>query len=138
MAIYSGIWIDQKEAIIVFLDNEKEKVINVNSHVDVGNVKGGAGNSTPYAMQDAVSESKFMEKKKHQMHEFFQNIIEKIGDSDEFFILGPAEAKYGLQKEINKNPILKRKLIMVQTVDSMTKNQVIARVKAFFRATDAI
>jgi len=136
MSTYTGIWIDSRNAKLVFLENNNEKMITIESNLDIGNVKGGSGSSTPYAEQDAVSESKILEKKKHQLHEYFTEIISKLGKTDELLIIGPAETKYGLQKEIEQDPILKGKLVMVQTVDSMTDNQIVARVKSFFRSTE--
>ena len=46
--------------------------------------------------------------------------------------MGPAEAKIGLQKYIEGYKNLDDILLDVQTADSITENQKVAKVKAFF------
>jgi hypothetical protein len=47
--------------------------------------------------------------------------------------MGPGEAKVEFQKAIQKSKDLQKRLLKVETTDKMTKNQMIAYVKKFYK-----
>jgi len=131
----AGIWLDNHKAFIVYLSNNngKEKMIRVDSAVEDFHIHGGAAAPSPYGAHAAVSESKLLERKKQQLNKYFKTVKEKIKGCDAIYICGPAGAKLGLGKEIVQDKALKEKLTQVESCDSMTENQIIAQVKAFFK-----
>ena len=57
-----------------------------------------------------------------------------LKSSDEVFIFGPAKVKNKLADAIKENTLLSKvNLIGVETADSMTDNQVVAKVKEAFK-----
>ena len=48
------------------------------------------------------------------------------------YIFGPAEAKVGLEKAMMDDHNFKPIILGVETADSMTQNQMVAEVRAFF------
>ena len=69
---------------------------------------------------------------KFLLKKYYDDIKRAVASADELFIFGPAEAKKGLEKSIAEDKNFKPELLGVETADSMTKNQMVAGVKAFF------
>ncbi len=75
-----------------------------------------------------------MEREKHQLRVYFKKLAEIIKDADAISVFGPGEAKDKFRKEMNERyPQLAAKIKTVETVDSMTDNQIIALVKENFK-----
>lgn len=127
-----GIWLDFKNANIITLMGEDVRFETLSSEIDPGKFKGGHRSKTPYGPMDKVSETRHLEKKKHQHEAYFERICTEVKDCDELFIMGPAEAKIGLRKYLSEHRELYAKLRDVQTADSLTDNQKIKIVKDFF------
>lgn len=127
-----GIWLDFKEANIIELDKNDAKLATISSEIDLVHPKGGARSKTPYGPMDKISERKFLERRKAQERTYFEKLISAAKHADELYIFGPAEAKDGLLKAIKDttgyHPILQG----VERADSMTENQKVAKVRAFF------
>jgi hypothetical protein len=47
--------------------------------------------------------------------------------------MGPGEAKIELEKAIKKNKDLRRRILKVETAAKMTRNQMVAYVKNFYK-----
>lgn len=127
-----GIWLDYNEANIITKQDNNYDIVTILSDIDPGKPKGGHRSKTPYGPMDVISEGKHLEKRKHAVDAFFKKICDEVMGSDEVFIMGPAEAKIGLRKYMSKYNKLYVKLQDVQTVDSMTENQKVEKVKAFY------
>ena len=70
-----------------------------------------------------------------QLDKYFDDIIAHIRDAAMIQIFGPGEAKDGLLKRL-KNNDLKDRIVKIETADSMTDNQVAAKVREYFSNTD--
>lgn len=121
----AGIWLDFKNAYIISLADhpDQQNVITIESDVEDFHPKGGSGRSTPYGPQDAISEQRYLERKKQQLKKYFQKITKHLNSVDQFFIFGPADAKIDLSKDIGNNNVLKEKLESTEKADIMTENQ---------------
>lgn len=127
-----GIWLDNKNAYFIHVQEAKAKVEELQSTVEDFHPAGGAPSKTPWGPQDSVNEKKYLERKKQQLQKYFQAIIHKLQEGDELYIFGPAEAKIGLKKAIESNKQLSISLLAVEAADQLTPNQRIAQVKAFY------
>jgi len=128
-----GVWLDNRQAMVVTISSDgKEKVVKIDSNVDESHPKGGSGSSIPYGKQDAISEQHYLERRKNQFKDYYDRIIHELYKSDQFIIMGPAEAKIGLEKQITLLPDLFSKLAQVETVDSYSENEIIAKIRSFF------
>lgn len=128
----TGIWIDSDKAFIVDLKEGSETTKRIDSNVEHFNLHGGARSSTPYGPQDVASESKLLERKKHQLNDYFNKIISELEATSAIAIFGPAETKMGLMKKLKGHPRHREKVVGYQTADSMTDNQMRALIRAFF------
>ena len=127
-----GVWLDYKEVNIITLKDDDISISSFPSGIDPGKAKGGHRSKQPFGPMDKVSESKHEEKRKLQEERFFKSICEHVMDCDEVFIMGPAQAKIGLRKYMAKYRDLFSKLQDVITVDSITENQKVEKVKNFY------
>ncbi len=132
-----GIWLDKQEANGVVLENGKESLFTIPSELDFFNPRGGSRSKTKWGPQDVVQDSKYLEKEKHQLRNYFEKIAEKISDADEIAIFGPAETPEKLVGALQtKHPGLANKIKMTKTTDSMSQNQFKALVKQSFGLDD--
>ncbi|WP_341215624.1 hypothetical protein [uncultured Wocania sp.] len=129
-----GVWLDKKNAIIVTLYNGEISINTILSNIEDYHIHGGSGTRLKGGPQDVVQDSKYLEREKHQLKRYFNDIITKIKRAHVIVIFGPAETYTKLSKElINHHKDLSKKVKDVVKIDSMTKRQVIAWVKAFFK-----
>lgn len=127
----TGIWLDKEKALIIKLNNDKEDFVTLESNIEHYSIKSNKGVGGP---KETVSDSKFLEREKNQLKEFFKSIIPEINQSDALVIYGPAETYLKFRKELQENyNNINAKVKGTFKVDSMTKNQTIALVKDFFK-----
>lgn len=130
----AGVWLDRKGAMIFkFSDGPTHKEFKLVSGIEPGRVKGGAKANTLFGAQDSVSESKVLEKKKHQTSAFFKRITDRVRDCDEITIAGPGQTKTLLQKQLESRKDFAEKLISSERMDKFSKAQIAAHFKKLFR-----
>lgn len=132
----TGIWIDHKRAFIVMVRDEEEKTWQIESDADSSfRAKGGSSSARPHgAYQEASSnEKKIDEKRKLQLHHYYQEVISNLIGADKIYILGPGEAKLELEKELNKSKDSEGRIVATEKADKMTDRQIIAKVRDYFR-----
>lgn len=127
-----GIWLDTRMAYVIHIKDKEAEIQEISSQVEDFHPTGGARSKTLWGPQDSLDEHKYLERKKHQLQNYFQEIIKKIQKGDDLYVFGPAEAKIGLQKIIAAKKQFPGNLLAVETADQMTKNQKVRQVKAFF------
>jgi stalled ribosome rescue protein Dom34 len=70
---------------------------------------------------------------------YYHAIAEALEDADQVLVLGPSTAKLELIKHAHRRaPKLEAKIIGVETVDHPTDHQLLAMVRRYFKAVDAI
>jgi len=132
-----GIWIDQREAILVSIEGGQTTVERIESHAESHFHPSGGWKAAGTSVAQSVSkEQKADERRKHQFHNFYQMVIKKAGKADNIFIFGPGEAKLGLAKEIEKIKGQHDRIAAVEACDRLTENQIVAKVKSFFLASE--
>jgi hypothetical protein len=130
----TGIWIDSTKAIFVTLAGGKETVSEIESDVESHVHHNGEGDSGTFMGTSHLNhERKFEERKKHQFDHFIKEVLDKVHDHDEIYVFGPAETKLLLKEGLSEHHELSGKLKSCETSDSMTMNQVVAKVKDFFK-----
>ena len=127
-----GIWIDTREAYVVKVSRDVQEVTHVISDIETFHPIGGSRSNVPYGPVDTVSESKYLEKRKHQEAEYFDNIISEIKSCNNILIFGPGHIKLKLKKRIEARTELRIKVLECIQSDSITEKQMIAFVKDYF------
>jgi len=131
----TGIWLDKDKALIVTLENDKETLNTVMSNVEHYRPHGGSGTRFKGGPQDVVQDSKYLDREKQQLKQYYKSLASKIKDTDALVIFGPASTNEKFSKELYKNhKHLSTKIKGVKKADSMTENQVKAWVRDFFKS----
>ena len=125
-----GLWIDHKQAFLIWLDRKKVEVIPSNLEPRIHS-SGGARIGGRYN-QNLDSELKHDDHYNIQLSRYYERVIKIIHNADSIFIMGPGEAKLELKNAIKNRKDMIKKLLKIETADKMTKNQMVARVKEFF------
>ena len=125
-----GLWIDHKQAFLIWQGRKKVEVIPSNLepriHFSGGTRIGGRYN------QNVDSELRYNDRYNQHLNKYYEKIIATIQNANSIFIMGPGEAKLELKKKIQRHKHLIEKLTRVETADKMTMNQMVARVMEFF------
>ncbi len=128
-----GIWIDKREAKIVSIEPGNEKLDRIMSTIEDFHPSGGSGTRLKGGPQDVVQDSKYLEREKHQLAEFFKDIVVAVAGAETIVIFGPAQTGEKFYKELLENHSqFQHKNISIEKADNMTDNQIIAWVKNYF------
>ncbi|NNE77964.1 MAG: hypothetical protein HKN31_12935 [Pricia sp.] len=129
-----GIWMDKEKAHIVRLREQQEEFETIFSELEFFNPKGGSRTrNTKWGPQDVIQDSKYLEREKHQLKSYFNNLASAIEEADAIALFGPADTKEKFRKEmLQHHKALEAKLKTVETVDSMTENQIKALVRDYY------
>jgi stalled ribosome rescue protein Dom34 len=131
---YTGVWIDKDKAHIIHIDNGVEEFLTITSDMKYYKAKGGSGQRFKSGPQDVIKDSKYLEREKHQLKQYFKDVADKINDTDALVIFGPASTNQKFNKELKSNyGALASKVKDVVKADSMTDNQIKAWVRDYFK-----
>jgi hypothetical protein len=122
-----GMWIDNREAIIVKLTDKGEQIIRINSGTEKQIRFEGGSRKDGLQTTETIRGRKF----DVQLGKYFDNIIAYIRDAEMIQIFGPGDAKNELVKQL-ENDGLKERIVAIETADSMTDNQITAKVREHF------
>ena len=131
----TGLWIDRRKAVIVSITDDGETIERVESNIErkVRLSGGSRTGNTPYGPQQIAVDGKQEDRIKHQLREYYQEIIRRIQDANRILILGPGEAKSEINKEIQKSRKRASQKITLEPADKMTERQIAAKVRQFFK-----
>jgi stalled ribosome rescue protein Dom34 len=126
-----GLWIDHKQAFAIWSPDGTVQVIQSHieppSHFSGGTQLGGKLN------QKGDVELHHNDRFRLQLNKYYQQVILALREADSILIMGPGQAKTELEKAIKKHKDMQNRILKVETVDKMTKNQMIAYVQKFYK-----
>ena len=127
-----GLWIDHKQAYVIWYEQDRIEVILSNieppAHFSGGTQLGGKQN------QKGDTELHHNDRYRTQLTKYYQQVIAKLKDVDSIFIMGPGGAKIEFEKALKKLKDMQNRLLKSETADKMTMNQMIAHVRQFYQA----
>jgi hypothetical protein len=126
----AGLWIDHREAVVIFLSDHNEELKRVMSNMEKHIRYSGASESS--GSHDDTAEDKRDRRFNDQLRKYYDEVIVALRDADSILILGPGEAKIEL-KECLDDQEFSGRVVEVETSDKMTDNQIAARVRQYFR-----
>lgn len=128
-----GVWIDQREANIISLENESIQKKTIYSDVETRvRVEGEKKQFGRFGDQYLVDEKGKQNRLEHQMQRYLQRVSDELKSADQIMLFGPAQTKDRLHKMIIDNPAMASKMESTIVSDNMTDNQKIAYVKKFY------
>lgn len=129
-----GIWLDKDKAYVVKINNTQETVETVHSNLEHYNVHGGSGTRLKGGPQDVVQDSRYLEREKHQLRNYFDDIVGHINKAQKIAIIGPAETRIKFKKELDQRyHNISENVSKVAVSDSMTLNQIKAYFRSYFK-----
>ncbi|HEX2965963.1 MAG TPA: hypothetical protein VHO84_09260 [Syntrophorhabdaceae bacterium] len=132
METKAGIWIDHKKAVVVILTEEKQEVGLIISKVEKQLRRSGDSPlKGPYEPHQVPEQDSRQRAFKGHLNTYYDAVIASIHEAESILIFGPGEAKGELKARLEKHNLGDR-IIGVETVDRMTRNQIAARVRQRF------
>ena len=124
----AGLWIDHKEAVIVFATND------AGEDAETKRMESGMEKRVRYSGR-AASEGVAEDRRDHQfdvhLDQYFDEVIAELHDASSILIFGPGEAKGEFKKRLEHKGLGER-IVGVETTDKMTDNQIAAKVREHY------
>jgi hypothetical protein len=128
-----GLWIDQREALIVAVTDKGEEIRLIISKVEKQPGRSGGIRSTTSYESELVPADDSRERRSTGLLNIYYNaVIACIRDAESILIFGPGEAKGELKKRLVRNKLHGR-IVGMETIDRMTDRQIAAKVRRYFK-----
>lgn len=129
-----GVWIDQKEANIITIDDESIETKTIYSDVETRiRVEGEKKQFGRFGDQYLVDEKGKKNRIEEYTGKYLAKVMKELEKADKIMIFGPALTKKKLEKLMMDDPSLNVKLKETRVSDNMTDNQKMAYVKKYFK-----
>lgn len=128
MSRNAGLWIDHKEAVIVFTAS------NADSAEETKRMESGMEKHVRYsghAASEGVAEDQRDRKHASELDQYYDDVIAQLKDAKSILIFGPGEAKGEFKKRLEHKGADER-IVGVETTDKMTDNQIAAKVREHY------
>ena len=122
-----GLWIDHRQAVIMTLFDQEEKIERITSGIEKYVRDSGSGDDTREDKRDRL-DRRF----DNYLSKYYDEVITYLRHADSILIFGPGEAKSELQKRLEEQALGER-IFGIETTDSMTDGQVAAKVRKYFQ-----
>ena len=133
-----GMWIDHREANIVFLSSAGEKTRQIKSNVEKQLRRSGDSSSNgSYETQMVPASDQRERGYMDHLANYYEEVFLSAHGADTVFIFGPGEAKGELRKQFQKRHFSER-IVGFESANKMTPRQVSEKVRNFYRTTPAI
>jgi stalled ribosome rescue protein Dom34 len=123
----AGVWIDHKEAFIVFVGEGTQE-----AHRTASEVEKHVRYSGHAASQEGSADDQRDRQYAAHLGKYYDEVISQLSDTESVFILGPGEAKGEFEKRLVSKGLGAR-VAGVETADKMTPHQVSAKVRQHFQ-----
>jgi len=132
MKTLAGLWIDHREAVIVFLSEKGQETRRIKSHVEKQLRRSDrSSSSAPFAAQmDPADDSREREYTGH-LANYYDEVISCLRPAKAILLFGPGEAKGELKKRIERNK-LDLRITRSETMDKMTEPQISQKVRKHY------
>lgn len=121
-----AIWVDHKIAIIACVDNEgKFSSETLKSGIKSHERFRGEETNKTGMLGTTLGREKKQQNKEHEMtRHFMKDILTKVSRPSIIMIMGPADAKYDLHRELDKTKSLKPDFVEIKSADKMKSAEV--------------
>ena len=136
MATKAGVWIDHKQAIVVFVTDAGNEIKKIASGIETPvRSAGGSKSKNSFTPNDFIAEDKLERKFENQLKKFYDEVTTCLQTAKALLILGPGEAKGEFHKRSSKK--LRSVAVELETAGKMTDRQLAAKVAQHFAAKPA-
>ena len=125
-----GLWINQRQAIIVSITGGVEKIAHITSRAEARRgLSDGQSAIEHYCPQDAVSRRRGEEKRRTHQSEYYRRVTKAVRDAQSIFIFGSPRAKMALKEELLKTELPSHRIAGTETVERMTERQLMVTTR---------
>ena len=122
-----GLWIDQREAVLVTITDQADEIVRIYSDIEIDAQFSGRSRSAGSQDAENMQDRKY----KTNLGRYYDNVIGRIQNADSIWIFGPGEAKGELVKRLeSKN--LRQRIVGIETTDKLTDPQIVAKIRQYF------
>lgn len=122
---HAVVWLDHLRAVVIDFSVDQEHVHVIASGTEQRQVHRKAG---------TIGSGKATEDR-----EFFDEIVEAIGDAREILIVGPGQAKTHFKKDLEHRHAKVAELVVgIESADHPTVDQLLAHARKYFRRVDQL
>ena len=134
----TGIWIDQNEAFLIKLEEEKAPVIqHIRSEIESRvRIKGEGKVSARFGNAFIDDQEKKQRRQQHERKRYFDEIIDMVRNDDYIFLFGPSQGKEELNNAFEKEHSIKAKIILIEPADRLTENQMLEKTLSYFNSDE--
>ncbi|PZV15709.1 MAG: hypothetical protein DCF20_10010 [Pseudanabaena sp.] len=127
-----GLWIDHKKAVIVSITETGEKIKEILSEVESQPRRTSDSSlNIIYESLKVPADNRQQRTLTQDFNIYYDEVINYIREAKSIFIFGPSSAKDELKKRLDEHS-LGAKVVGMETSDSMTDPQIVAKVREFF------
>lgn len=128
-----GLWIDHHKAVIVTIENDREKtqeiISNMEEHIQFS---GETPSTASNLIRGSTSGAVWNRRPEDRLESYFDGIISLIRNAESIWIFGPGEAKVELENRFKRDGLGAR-IVGIETVDIMTDLQISTKVRKLFQ-----
>lgn len=119
-----GIWVDHRHAFILRPNSTAGMVTTVHSGAESQSRRASDLETGPFEPQMVQSDDVRQHKYTAELNQYYDRVIDHIGDTDSLVIFGPGEAKLELRHRLDKHRFSGVD-VSVETADQMTEAQML-------------
>jgi stalled ribosome rescue protein Dom34 len=123
----AGIWIDHRDAFIVFVGEGAEETERIKSDV-AKHVRFSGRSASEEGSADDQRDRQFAV----HLGRYYDEVIAHVRDAESILLFGPGEAKREFEKCLASEG-LRERIVGIETADKMTDHQIAAKVRQHFR-----
>jgi len=137
MKTLAGLWIDHREAVIVFLSENGQETRRIKSQVEKQLRRSGrSSSSASFAAQMVPADDSREREYTGHLANYYDEVISCLRPAKAILLFGPGEAKGELKKRIERNK-LDLRITRSETMDKMTEPQISQKVRKHYLPSDA-
>lgn len=127
-----GIWIDHREAVLVFVAGEEKELVRIPSHVE-RHAGHSADPSThaPFESHLVRADDSRERRFTGQLARYYQRVVARIAGTEAVLIFGPGEAKGEFCRQLEKSG-LEGRAVVLEAAERMTDGQLVRKVRRHF------
>jgi stalled ribosome rescue protein Dom34 len=125
----AGLWIDHRQAYIVFAEGDADKTHKIESGMEK-HVRYTEGPSSDKHSAEDQRDRQF----NAHLDKYYDAVISILHGAESILIFGPGEAKGEFEKRLAHQGLGKH-IVGIETVDKMTEPQIAAKVRNYFGKT---
>lgn len=131
-----GLWIDHHMTVMVTVMNDMQEIQEIRSNVGKHvRLSGGLSPKKPNLSTTSTAEDMGDRRYEGHLKGYYDGVITLLRNADSIYIFGPGEAKVELQKCLKQGELGER-IVSVETVDKMSKRQIVAKVREHYHSNE--